>query len=140
MSGIPSHELLKALKTKWTATPALATINGPYRSEAPHGTAWPYAIIDISSNLLGTTANSSDGSERWDHTVTIEVRDDKQTDANTYLAAIRAVFKTTTLSLSFGSSGHSLTSCRLIGESCKQNDKKVWVGTLTYAFETSCPR
>jgi hypothetical protein len=139
MSGIPSHELLKALKTKWTAS-SLSAINGPYRKEAPYNTAFPYAIVDIDSTLLGTSAGPSDGSERWDHTVIFEVRDDKETDVNTYLALIRAVFKTTALTLSFGSSGHSLISCRLIDESNKQNDKKVWVGKLTYRFETNCPR
>lgn len=136
----PSHELLKAMKTKWAATSALTShFSGPYRSEAPYGTAFPYATIDIDSTLLGTTGSTAGGSEMWDHTVILETRDDKETDSVTGIDKIKGVFNTSTLMLTLGNS-HSLVSVRLTDESHKQNDKKVWVGRLVFRMVTNCPR
>jgi hypothetical protein len=139
----PSHELLKAIKTKWLATSALTTyFAGPYRNEAPYSvlaSGTPYALIDIDSSLLGTTGSTAGGSERWDHTVTLEIRDDKETDVTTGLNKIKAILNTKTLMLTLGNS-HSLESLRLVGETNRQNDKKVWVGKLTFKIVTNCPR
>ena len=135
-----AHDVMEALYSHWTTKTLDTTVTGGlWLSLAPQGTAYPYCVYDVISNVPISKHGSSStaGTEVYDLEFQLSLYDDKMSTLAAASKAVRTAFDFASITL--GASEGDVLQVRFANEIPTKLEDDIWQWVLVYNIMRSLP-
>jgi len=135
-----AHDVMEGIFTNWSSNSLDSTVTGGlWLSLAPEGTAFPYCVYDIVSNVPRAKMNSSSssGTEITEIEFQLSLYDDNMSTLGAASKTVRAAYDYADLSLGVGEG--DVLQVRLSNEIPQRLEDEIWQWVLIYKVLRSKP-